>query len=62
MTERLNWTELKSQLIHDIIFPFGRCFALVWASLIAQLVKNPHAMPGSGRFTGEEIGYSHQYS
>ena len=40
------------------------------ASLIAQLVKNPPAMqetpvrsiPGSGRSTGEGIGYPLQYS
>ena len=39
------------------------------ASLIAQLVKNPHAavgdpssIPGSGRSTAEGIGYPLQYS
>ena len=42
---------------------------LPWASLIAQLVKNPPAMqeipdsiPGSGRSPGEGIGYPLQYS
>ena len=41
----------------------------IWASLIAQLVKNPPAMqetlgliPGLGRSTGEGIGYPPQYS
>ena len=41
----------------------------IWASLIAQLVKNPPAMqetprsiPGSGRSAGEGIGYPLQYS
>ena len=40
-----------------------------WASLIAQLVKNlacnvgdPSLIPGSGRSSGEEIGYPLQYS
>ena len=45
-------------------------FTLRGASLIAQLVKNPPAMqetpvrsiPGSGRSTGEGIGYPFQYS
>ena len=42
---------------------------LSWASLIAQLVKNPSAnagdpssIPGLGRFPGEEKGYPLQYS
>ena len=40
----------------------------LFASLIAQLVKNPpqcrgpHSIPGSGRSTGEGIGYPLQYS
>ena len=41
----------------------------MWASLIAQLVKNPPAMqetpsliPGLGRSAGEGIGYPLQYS
>ena len=41
----------------------------MWASLIAQLVKNLPAMqettgliPGSGRSTGEGTGYPLQYS
>ena len=39
-----------------------------WASLVAQLVKNPPAMqetgltPGLGKSTGEGIGYTQQYS
>ena len=40
-----------------------------WASLIAQLVKNPpgtagdpSSIPGSGRSAGEGIGYPLQYS
>ena len=40
-----------------------------WASLVAQLVKNPPAMrvdlgsiPGLGRSPGEGKGYPHQYS
>ena len=38
-----------------------------WASLVAQLVKNPPAMqvdsiPGSGRSPGKGIGYPLQYS
>ena len=37
-----------------------------WASLVAQLVKNPLAMqdliPGSGRSAGEWIGYPLLYS
>ena len=40
-----------------------------WASLVAQLVKNPSAMsvdlgsiPGLGRSPGEEKGYPLQYS
>ena len=40
-----------------------------WASLVAQLVKNPPAnmedlgsIPGLGRYPGEENGYSLQYS
>ena len=44
-------------------------FSYYWASLIAQLVKNPPVMqetlvriPGSGRSTGEGIGYQLQYS
>ena len=43
--------------------------AYPWASLIAQLVKNlsanagdPDSIPGSGRSTGEGIGYPLQYS
>ena len=43
---------------------------LAWASLVAQLVKNLSAcntgdassIPGSGRSTGEGIGYPLQYS
>ena len=43
---------------------------LTWASLVAQLVKNLSAcntgdassIPGSGRSTGEGIGYPLQYS
>ena len=41
----------------------------IWASLIAQLVKNlpamqetPRSIPGSGRSAGEGIGYPLQYS
>ena len=38
----------------------------IWASLVAQLVKNPPAMlgsiPGSGRFSGEGHGNPLQYS
>ena len=41
----------------------------IWASLIAQLIKNlpanvgdPGSTPGSGRSPGEEIGYPLQYS
>ena len=40
-----------------------------WDSLVAQLVKNPicnvgdpGSIPGSGRYAGEGIGYSLQYS
>ena len=33
-----------------------------WASLVAQLVKNPGFDPGSGRFPGEENSYPLQYS
>ena len=40
-----------------------------WASVLAQMVKNPPAMqddpgsiPGSGRSTGKGIGYPLQYS
>ena len=54
------------------------CFSFVWASLIAQLVKNPPAkkkkkestcnagdpglIPGSGKSAREGIGYPLQYS
>ena len=31
------------------------------ASLVAQLVKNPSLIPGSGRSAGEGIGYPLQY-
>ena len=44
-------------------------FIFVWASLIAQLVKNPPAMeetalsiPGVGISAGEGVGYPLQYS
>ena len=50
-------------------FSFNWRIVDLWASLIAQLVKNPLAMQetpfqfsGSGRSTGEEIGYPLQYS
>ena len=50
-------------------FSFNWSIVDLWASLIAQLVKNPTAMQetpgqfsGSGRSTGEEIGYPLQYS
>ena len=32
------------------------------ASLVAQLVKNPSSIPGSGRSAGEGTGYPLQYS
>ena len=48
---------------------FGVCVFFFQASLVAELVKNLSAMqenpgliPGSGRSTGEEIGYPLQYS
>ena len=44
-------------------------YILLWASLIAQLVKNSacnardlSSIPGSGRSAGEGIGYTLQYS
>ena len=49
--------------------PFLNKLSWHWASPIAQLVKNPPAIqetlgriPGSGRSTGEGIGYPLQYS
>ena len=66
-------------LCRPVLLPEGRrekCKSIyystdwvVWASLIAQLVKNPPAMqetpsliPGLGRSAGERIGYPLQYS
>ena len=55
----------SSSALPELLFPnTAEAFR---ASLIAQLVKNPPAMqksliPGSGRSTGDRIGYPFQYS
>ena len=54
---------------HKVLGLAALFYRYAWASLIVQLVKNPPVMqetlvriPGSGRSTGEGIGYPLQYS
>ena len=63
--ESLMWEKLRKRLF----FFFFTLFSQQRASLVAQLVKNPPAMqetpgsiPGSGRSTGDRIGYPSYYS
>ena len=70
-----DWEACRLYIVHGVAksllsnFTFTFTFYLLRASLIAQLVKNPPAMrktpvliPGSGRSTGEGLGYPLQYS
>ena len=53
--------ELNLNLLNTWQF-FAEHLHCIWASLIAQLVKNPATIPGLGRSVGEGISYPLQYS
>ena len=68
LSQLIGKTDAQSYFLQDI--SPRKVMLLTWASLVAQLVKNLSAcnagdassIPGSGRSTGEGMGYTLQYS